>query len=218
MPTPKLYYIPGSAAMAAHAAYEEAGAPVELVRVQRENGVTVSPADYLTLNPHGRVPALVDGDLRLYESAAIVLHVGDRHPQSAVIPPQGSDERSLFYRWLVHLTNTVQPQFVAMFAPGRMIAGASGNDALEATVKEGVNTVLGKQFDWLDSELAGKRYLLGDTFSGADLYLFMLTRWARNLEPKGWERPNLGAHYRRLAERPSVVRMMEKQGIEAFPA
>lgn len=201
--------------MAAHAAFAEADVPVELVRVRREGGVTVSPANYLEINPHGRVPALVDGGLRLYESAAIVLHVGDRHPQSGIIPPQGSDERSLFYRWLVHLTNTVQPQFVAMFAPGRMIAGA-GED-IEAAVDSGVRAVLGKQFDWIDGELSGKQYLLGDTFSGADLYLFMLTRWARNLEPKGWERPSLGAHYRRLAERPSVVQMLAQQEIEAFP-
>ena len=212
---PSRYYIPGSAALAAHAAFEEAGAPVELVRVQRENGVTVSPANYLELNPHGRVPALVDGDLRLYESAAIVLHVGDRYPQSAVIPPAGSDDRSLFYRWLVHLTNTVQPQFVAFFGPARMI-GSSADEALQAQVKAGAASILATQLDWLDSELAGKQYLLGDTFSGADLYLFMLTRWSRNLERKGWDRPNLGAHYRRLAERPSVVRTLEAEGIEAF--
>ena len=212
---PTLYYIPGSAAMAAHAAFEEAGAPVELVRVQRENGVTVSPANYLELNPHGRVPAFVDGDLRLYESAAIVLHVADRYPQSAILPPAGTNERSLCYRWLVHLTNTVQPQFVAMFAPARMIGG-SADEALQAQVKEGAKSILADQFDWLDAELAGKQYLLGDTFCGADLYLFMLTRWSRNLERKGCDRPNLGAHYRRIAERPSVVRMMEQEGIAAF--
>ena len=78
--------------------------------------------------------------------------------------------------------------------------------------------MLARQFDWIDSELAGRQYLLGDTFSGADIYLFMLTRWARGLEPKGWERPNIGAHYARLAERPSVRLMMEQQGIEPYPA
>lgn len=212
---PTLYYIPGSAALAPHAAFEEAGAPVDLVRVQRENGVTVSPVNYLELNPHGRVPAFVDGDLRLYEAAAIVLHVGDRYPQSALIPPAGTDERSLCYRWLVHLTNTVQPQFAAMFAPARMIGG-DADEALQEQVRAGARGVLARQFDWLDGELAGKQYVLGDTFCGADLYLFMLTRWSRNLERKGWDRPNLGAHYRRLAERPSVVRTLQAQGIGAF--
>lgn len=212
-----LYYIPGSAAMAAHAAFEEAGARLDLVRVTRENGVTTSPADYLQINPHGRVPALVDGDLKLYESAAIVLHAGDRNPSSAVIPPAGSNDRSLFYRWLIHLTNTVQPQFVTMFAADRVI-GKDASDDLKAQVKEGATSVLNSQFDWLDSELAGRKYLLGDTFSGADLYLFMLTRWSRNLPVKGWDRPNVGAHYARIAERPSVVTMMAKQEIEAYPS
>lgn len=210
-----LYYLPGSAAMAAHAAYEEAGAPLELVRVVRENGVTTSPANYLELNPHGRVPALVDGDLKLYESAAIVLHVGDRNPESAVIPPAGTDERSLFYRWLVHLTNTVQPQFVCMFAPARML-GSNASDELVPQIKDGARSVIDGQFDWLDSELAGRKYLLGDTFSGADLYLFMLTRWSRNLPRKGWDRPNLGAHYARLVERPSVARMLAAQGVDPY--
>ena len=213
---PTLYYIPGSAAMAPHAAYLEAGAQLDLARVRREDGVTLEPADYLSINPHGRVPALVDGDLRLYESAAIVLHVADRFPQSTLLPPAGSDDRSLAVRWLVHLTNTVQPEFVALFAPGRMIGGAG--DEVKEAVKEGVKDILKRQFDWIDSELAGRSYLLGETFSAADLYLFMLTRWGRNLEPKAWDRPNLGAHYARLAERPSVRLMLEQQGIEAYPA
>lgn len=213
---PTLYYLPGSAAMAPHAAFLEAGAPLDLVKVERENGVTVSPANYLELNPHGRVPALVDGALTLYESAAIVLHVADRNPASALLPASGSNARSEAVRWLVHLTNTVQPNFVAMFAPGRMVGEQS--DDVKAAVKAGVSATLASQFDWIDSELAGKQYLLGDTFSAADLYLFMLTRWGRNLEPKSWDRPNLGAHYARLAARPSVAQMMEQQGIEAYPA
>ena len=96
--------------------------------------------------------------------------------------------------------------------------GAGASDDLKAQVKAGAISVLSSQFDWLDSELAGKKYLLGETFSGADLYLFMLTRWSRNLPVKGWDRPNLGAHYARIAERPSVVSMMAKQELEPYPS
>ena len=74
----ELYFIPGSAAMAAMAALEEARAEYDAVPVVRENGRTVSPPDYRRISPHGRVPALVDGDIALHESAAIVLHVGER--------------------------------------------------------------------------------------------------------------------------------------------
>ena len=212
---PTLYYVPGSAAMAAHAALEEAGVEVELERVVREHGVTVSPPDYLQLNPHGRVPAYVDGDLVLYESAAIVLHAGDRNPGSAVVPPAGSAERAHFYRWLVFLTNTVQAAFIMSFGGQRFIGDVG---ECQDAVRDGARGELGRYFDWIDGELAGKQYLLGDTFSGADPFLLMLTRWGRNLEPKAWERPNVGAHYRRVAERPSVARMLERQGVELFPS
>ena len=211
---PTLYYLPGSAAMAPHAALEEAGAQYELVQVVREDGVTVSPPDYLKINPHGRVPAYVDGDLSLHESAAIVLHVGDRYPDSGVTPPAGSAERSEFYRWLVHLTNTVQPAFINWYAPGRLVGE---EPPVQAAVTAGAERQLAGSFDWIEGELAGRQHLLGKTFSGADLFLFMLTRWGRTLEPKPWSLPNLGAHYRRLAERPSVARMMERQGIELYP-
>ena len=214
---PTLYFSPGSAAMAPHAAFLEAGAPLEIVKIERENGVITSPANYKELNPHGRVPALVDGDLRLYESAAIVLHVADRYPQSGLLPASGSDARSLATRWLVHLTNTVQPQFIAVFGAARIV-GADASPELLAEVKTGAQTVLAQQWDWLDSELAGKQYLLGDTFSAADLYLFMLTRWGRILTPPSWDRPNIAAHYARLAARSSVAAMLEQQGIEAYPA
>lgn len=209
-----LYFLPGSAAMAPHAALEEAGAPYEPVRVERENGVTVSPPGYLSLNPHGRVPAYVDGELVLYESAAIVLHVGERHPESGVVPPPGTAARSLCYRWLVHLTNTVQPAMSVYLNPARW---AGEDEAAQAAVKAEAGRQVARSFDWIDSELEGRPYLLGETFSGADLFLHMLTRWGRHLEPKAWERPNVGAHYRRLSERPSVARMLERQGIAAYP-
>ena len=163
------------------------------------------------------MPALVDGDLSLYESAAIVLHVADRYPQSSLLPAAGSDERSLATRWLVHLTNTMQPQFIAVFGPARMV-GAGASQELLDQVKAGAQGVLAQQFDWIDGELAGHDYLVGNTFSAADLYLFMLTRWGRTLTPTSWERPNIAAHYARLAARPSVARMLEEQGIEAYPA
>jgi glutathione S-transferase len=82
---------------------------------------------------------------------------------------------------------------------------------------KGSERQLNEMFDWIDAGLTPGPYLLGDRFSGADLYLHMLTRWGRNLDRKAWTLPALGDHYRRLSERPSVVRMMERQGIAAYP-
>jgi glutathione S-transferase len=80
----------------------------------------------------------------------------------------------------------------------------------------GTTRQLDAMFDWIDSELEGREYVLGE-FSGVDLYLHMVTRWGRNLPRKAWSLPNVGAHYALLSERPSVARMMQRQGIAAYP-
>lgn len=200
--------------MAAMAALEEAGAEYDAVPVVRENGRTVSPSDYRRISPHGRVPALVDGDIALHESAAIVLHVGERFPDSGLLPPAGTPERSDLYRWLMYLTNTLQATFMWWFYPERVVG--SDEDAAAAIVA-GSERQLNEMFDWIDASLTPGSYLLGDRFSGADLYLHMLTRWGRNLDRQAWTLPALGDHYRRLSARPSVARMMERQGIAAYP-
>jgi glutathione S-transferase len=202
-----LYYLPGSAAMAPHAALEETGAEYELVRVIRENGVPVSPPDYLQISPFGRVPAYVDGDLRLFESAAIVMHVADTNPESGLLPPVGSPDRAHAYRWLVYLTNTLQPTYLNWFYPDRV---GVEDDA----VKEHAARELEEIFAWIDGQLVGRDYLVGDALTGADLFLFMLVDWGRDLEPGPFERPNVRAHYQRLAARPGVARMLAAHELE----
>lgn len=209
---PTLYYMPGSAAMAPHAALEEAGVDYELALVERDDGR--ARPDYLAINPLGRVPAYVDGGLVLWESAAIVLHLADRHPDAGLLPPSGSDERSVAVRWLVYLTNTVQATFMHFAYPGRLV----GDDPVASSaVAEGAQRRLEEAFEHIETLLGEGPYLLGSTFSAADLYLFMVTRWCRRLPRKAWTLPNLGPHYARLSERPSVARMLERQGIVAYP-
>ena len=210
----ELYYVPGSAAMAAMAALEEAGATYDAVEVVREDGRTVFPPDYRQISPHGRVPALVDGEVRLHESAAIVLHVGERFPDSGLLPPANTAERSDLYRWLMYLTNTVQATFMWWFYPERVVGS---DEAAAAAIVAGSERQLNEMFDWIDGCLEQQPYLLAERFSGADLYLHMLTRWGRNLDRKPWTLPAVGDHYRRLSERPSVARMLERQGIAAYP-
>ena len=203
-----LFVIPGSAAMAPQAALEEAGLEYEQH--------LIDPADRSEihgLNPHGRVPVLVEGDLVMYEAAAIVMHVADKVPESALLPHVGTGERALAYRWLTYLTNTVQATFMHRLYPARMVGD---DEAAQEAVVAGTELQLAGMFDAIDAGLEGHTYLLGP-FSGADLYLHMLTRWGRHLERKAWSRPNVGEHYRHLSERPSVARMLERQGIEAYP-
>ena len=195
--------------MAPHAALAEAGADYELVRVELgETGE--APADYLALNPWGRVPTLVDGDLVLTESAAIVLHVADRFPEARLVPRVGSPERSNVYRWLVYLTNTVQATYMRWRYPERYTADPAGEAGIVAREAD----TLRRHFDWIDEQLAGRPWLVGQERTGADLYLFMLTRWARSQEPAAWDRPTLRGHVLRTLELPGVARMIAEQGLE----
>jgi glutathione S-transferase len=203
--------MPGSAAMAPHAALEEAGAEYELERVQRVNGA--SAPDYLAVNPLGRVPAFVDGRLVLWESAAVCMYIADRHPEAGLLPPVGSPERAIALRWLVYLTNTVQATFLHFAYPARLV----GEGPAAAAVTEGSARNLEAAFDHVDTLLGDGPYLLGETFSAPDLYLHMVTRWCRRLPRKAWSLPHIGPHYALLSERPAVARMLDQQGIVAFP-
>ena len=195
--------------MAPHAALGEAGADYELVRVELDrNGE--APADYLALNPWGRVPTLVDGELVLTESAAIVLHVADRFPAARLAPQVGSPDRSDVYRWLVYLTNTVQATYMRWRYPERYTSDPAGEPGIVIREAE----TLRRHFDWLDERLATRAWLVGPERTGADLYLFMLTRWARSQEPAAWDRPNLRTHFLRTLELPGVARMIDEQGLE----
>ena len=209
----KLYYRPGTAAMAPHAALAEIGAAYELVRVEFETPMDASD-DYRRLNPWGRVPTLVDGDLVLTESAAIVLHLADTNPEARLLPPLGSRERAHAYRWLVYLTNTVQAGLVRLIYPERYTADEAcveGIRALEAAE-------LARHFDWIESRLGDRDWLVGDERGAADLYLFMLTRWARRLDPPAWDRPALRAHFARTLALPGVRRMVEEQALDLSAA
>src|SRR5205823_1034819 len=102
---------PSTASMVPHILLEELGVAYERVPVDRANNEHKSPA-YLRLNPNGLIPVLVDGDLVLYETAAIVLHLCDQHPEAGLAPPLGSADRSHFYKWLAWLTNTLQATLI----------------------------------------------------------------------------------------------------------
>ncbi len=205
-----LYLLPSSAAMAPHILLREIGAPFDPVILDGERGDHKAPG-YLKLNPNGRVPTLVDGDLVVFESAAICLHLVDRHPDAGLAPPVGTPERARFYQWLVYLTNTVQADMMPYFYPQRF---APPEDA--ERVKAIMVDRLMDQFALLDKELEGRDYLLGDRFTAVDAYLFMVARWTRHMTRKARDLPNLGPYLARVQARPSVQAVYAAEGCEAF--
>ena len=203
----QLHYAPSTAAMAPHILLEEIGLPFELLRVDTSAGAHKAPA-YLALNPNGLVPVLTDGDLVLFESAAICLHLCDSHPQAGLAPAVGTLERAHFYKWLVWMTNTLQTTLIAYFYPHRWVN--PGNTAAAAEVQAQAELRVGGLLAQLDAELArhGGPWLLGPTYSALDAYALMLCRWTRNFaSAPARTYPHLGPYLQAALARPAVQRV-----------
>ncbi|WP_420474021.1 glutathione S-transferase family protein [Noviherbaspirillum sp. ST9] len=206
----KLYYYPGNANLAPHMLLEELGVPYELVLVDRTKDAHHS-AQYLKLNPNGRIPTLVDGDLVLFETAAICLHLVDQNPDAGFAPAVGTNERAHFYKWLVYLTNTLQAELITYFYPERLV----DEECAAAQVKAHAEARVGGMLDLLDKTLAesGGPFLLGQRITAVDPYLFMLSRWTRMMHNPARNRPHLGAFLTMMVERPAIRRALEQEGL-----
>jgi len=209
-----LFYSPSTASMAVHILLEEIGPPFELKLVDRASNEQKS-AEYLKLNPNGVIPVLVDGDLVLYESAAICLHLADTHPDRALAPALGTPQRATFYKWLMWMTNTLQATLLAYFYPERWVD--DGNAEGAAQVKARAEAKIVTLLDQLEAQLAasGGPWLLGEAYSVLDPYALMLCRWTRGQQRPARTWPLLGAYLPRVLARPAVARVFEKEGIAA---
>ena len=199
-----LHYYPGNASFAPHVLLHELGLPFHLQLVDRTQGAHKSP-DYLKLNPNGLIPVLVDGDLVLYETAAILMHLADTHPQAQLAPVLGSAERAQYYKWMLWLSNTMQTMVIHYFYPQRMVAEGNAEAALQ--VKAQAEQRLGECLVQLDALLVSHRgpWLLGATYSAADPLAFMLCRWTRGFQSRpARDYPHIGPYLQRMMERPAV--------------
>ena len=207
----QLHYYPSNASMVPHLVLEEIGVPCELVRVDRTTNAHKSPA-YLALNPNGLIPVFVDGDLVLYETAAICLHLADTHPDAALAPTLGSPERAHFYKWLMWLTNTLQASLIVYFYPERW---ADTADAV-AQVKAHAGAKIDGLLDQLDAELARADgpWFMGASFSVLDAYVLTLCRWTRGFGRPARSLPKLGPYLQRVLARPAMQRVFEREGLK----
>ena len=208
-----LHYNPSNASMTPHMVLRELGVPFELKFVDREHGALQSP-EYLKLNPNGLIPVLVDGDLVLYETAAIVLYLIEKYPAAGLAPPVGTPERAIFYKWLMWLACTVQPMVPHYFYSYRM--AAPGNTAGAAEVKAQAEAKLGIYYERIDAQLAshGGPWFAGERFSALDPYAFMLCRWSRGMQRPARTLPHIGPYLSRMLERPAVRKVFEAEELK----
>jgi glutathione S-transferase len=202
-----LYFSPGSAAMLPHLALLEIGAPCRLERLNLEKGEQRSP-EYLKLNPQGVVPTLLIDGRPLTESAAILAALADRHPQAKLAPPPGTAQRDSWYQWLI-FNNTLAATFRYWFYPGDL-----GMQEPTAAVRDAIRLKIEKAWDRFNAHLAASGpYLLGEEFSGVDLYLTMLMRWSRRMPRPATEWPALKALADRVRARASWKKLYEVEGL-----
>ena len=213
----QLHYFPGNASLIPHVVLEELGVPFELKYVDRAVSAHQS-AEYLALNPNGLIPVLVDTSfggegkpLVLYETAAVCMHLADKHPVDRLLPPLGTAERAVAYKWLAWLGNTLQATLILYFYPERW-----GDEAAAAQVKASAERKIGTLLDQIDAELArhGGPWLLGAAYSVCDPYAFVLSRWTRGFARPARSLSQLGPYQARMLERPAVQRAFATEGLK----
>jgi glutathione S-transferase len=206
----QLHYFPSNANAAPHMVLEEAGVTYDLVLVDRTINAQKSK-EYLKINPNGRIPALVDRDLVLFEAAAIVLHLVDQHPEAGLAPKVGTPERARFYQWMTFLTNSLQEELMIWQYPDRL----TGDDINAADiVRRGAEKRAGAYLDVIEQHLEENGPLfLGDTLSAADFYLVMLARWARRMTKPPRARTHIAKLLDMVTALPSVRRAYQREGV-----
>jgi glutathione S-transferase len=214
----ELHYAPGNANLAPHMLLQALGLPHRLRLVDRAHAAHKSPA-YLALNPNGLIPVLVDGDLVLYETAAICLHLADQRPDSGLMPPLGTPARAQAYKWLVWMSTTLQTTLMHHFYPARVLG--EGHADCAAQVSAHAQQRVGELLAQLEAQLSqhGGPWLLGETQTLLDFYGLMLCRWTRNFQgeasPPARLRPGLQAWMQRVLALPAVQRTWAAEGLEA---
>jgi glutathione S-transferase len=199
----KLFYSPGACSLSPHIVLLEAGLTAAMVKVDLGTKKTAEGGDYLTVNSKGAVPALqLDDGQMLTEGPAIVQYLADLKPESGLAPRAGSFARYRLMEMLNYITSELHKGFSPLFNP-----------KITPDWKEATLAALGKKFDWLSTHLNGKTFVLGESFSVADAYLFTVLGWTKptKIDLSKW--PVLAAYHSNIGQRPKVRDAMRAEGL-----
>jgi glutathione S-transferase len=199
----KLYYSPGACSLSPHIVLREAGIDFEPVLASTKTHQLEDGTDYYAINPKGYVPLLeLDDGARLTEGPAIVQYLADKVPAKHLAPPNGTMERYRLQEWLNFITSELHKGIGGIFNPA-MPEEAKALMRLRATMR----------LQWIEGQLAGKQYLMGETFSVADAYLFTVVRWTAytGIDVSGLA--NLNAYMTRVGARPAVQAALVAEGL-----
>ncbi|MDR0225593.1 MAG: glutathione S-transferase family protein [Burkholderiaceae bacterium] len=195
----RFFYHPRSRAVITRWMLEECGARYEPVRL--EYGTTMKSADYLAINPMGKVPALAHGDIVVTELAAILAYLADLYPEKRLAPAVDSPQRGSYHRWMFFLAGPVEA----------VMAAKSQGHLAQQTPEQAMSAGYGRYDDvvqTLRQAVAGKHHLCGDRFTAADVLMASYLRWGTMMKLLP-DLPEFSAYGQPLLERPASLRAIE---------
>jgi glutathione S-transferase len=199
----KLYYGRGTCSLSSHIALREAKADFELVKVDTKTKLTEAGADFRAINPNGYVPVLeLDSGERLAENGVILQYIADQYPSANLAPPLGTMARYRLLEWLTFISSEVHKNYSPLFNP-----------AVPDEYKTIARAKLGERFGYVEKQLTGKQYLLGDSFSVADAYLFVCLNWSGAVQVDLAPFANLRGFQARVSARPATQAAMQAEGL-----
>jgi glutathione S-transferase len=199
----KLYYSPGACSLSPHIVLQETGLPFEAVLASTKTKKLQDGTDYYTNNRTGYVPTLeLDDGTRLTEGPVIVQYLADQVPEKKLAPPAGTMPRYRLQEWLNFITSELHKGIGGLFNP------AMPEEAKALMRERGLS-----RLKWVDAQLEGKAYTMGDSFSVADAYLFVIANWVPVVGIDIGPLKNLGAFMERMRARPAVQAALKAEGL-----
>ena len=208
----QLYYYPNNASLAPHFLLHHMELDYELLLVDKRSNSQKSP-EYLKLNPAGRIPTLIDDGMALFESPAICIYLCEQHPEYGLIPELGSKTRPLFFQWLTYLNNTLQAELMVRYYPHRH----TNDETTIPNVIAAQDDRIADALSVIDNQLASNTYLLGDSLSACDFFLFMLAEWSLPIKKSPLHFPHLAAYLKRMSQHPTIEAVSKIEDIDLSP-
>jgi glutathione S-transferase len=203
----KLFHSPGACSLVPHIALEEAGADYEPVRVILAQGEQLKP-EYLAINPHARVPALVTDQGIITENVAVINYIADRFGAAGSVPRGDAFVAGKCNELLNWFSSTVHITFALIWRASRF----TDDESVQPKIQEHGRKILVSQFDEIEG-LIGNGWLVGDHFTAADTYALAFFRWGNRVQLDMSRFPRWAALNRRLMAEPSVRRVLEQEGL-----
>lgn len=202
-----LYYAPGACSLASQIALQEAGADYTPHRINMAAGEQRTP-EYLKINPHGRVPALMADGHVITENPAILSYIAERFPEARLIP-ESLTGRAYVRQLLSWFSGTVHTTFAHIFRPERYVGEGGPVDAAKTTAR----AALEGYFAEIEAMFAAAEWAALDGYGVADAYPFVFYRWAKSTGFDVHAHEAWTKHVWRMLDRPAVAKALEVEGL-----